>query len=80
MLSKIDIAKIHEFVLDAVEGVGGRIVEYHVEDDEVVFELADCEVEVVEDRVNQRLGHYAYPWISYVKRPNLLSVGKASDS
>ena len=46
-----------------------------IEDDEVVFELADCDVEVVEDRVNQRLGHYAYPWISYARRPRVLAVG-----
>ena len=79
MFSEIDIAKMDEFVLDAVESGGGRIVEYHVEDGEVVFKLADCEIEVVEDRVNQRLGHYAYPWISYVQRPRTLAVGEEKE-
>ena len=44
MFKEIDREKIHEFVLDAVEVGGGRIVECHGEGDEVVFELGDCEI------------------------------------
>ena len=37
-------------------------------------ELGGCDVESAADRVNQRLGHYAYPWISYVKHPQVLAA------
>lgn len=40
----------------------------------VKFRVADCDMMRLEDHVNQRLGKYAYPWISWTPKPNLLKV------
>lgn len=74
-IKKIEVDKIQEFVEDGLTMIGGRLLAVTRKKDIVSFEVADCEVSVLEDVVNQRMGHYAYPWTSWAKSGTELEVG-----
>ena len=74
-MAGVDVEKMQEFVEDGLTILGGRLLAVTRKKDIVSFEVADCEVSVLEDVVNQRMGHYAYPWTSWAKSETELEVG-----
>lgn len=75
MVSKIDREKMREFVDEALEVCGGEIVSSKETAEGIALELAGVELTQIEDFVNQRLGHYAYPWTSWVSGDRTLELG-----
>lgn len=74
-MTGVDAEKIQEFVEDGLTMVGGWILAVTHNNDVIAFEVCDCDVSVLEDVVNQRMGHYAYPWTSWKKSDTELEVG-----
>lgn len=75
MVSKIDREKMREFVEEALEVCGGEIVSSRETDEGIQVQIAGVELTRIEDFVNQRLGHYAYPWTSWVSGDRTLELG-----
>ncbi len=73
--TKLDRLKIFDYVEEAVNEWGGKILRCVHMRTVVKFNIADCAIVNVEECVNQRLGKYAYPWESWSSKPNLLKVG-----
>ena len=74
-IRKVDAAKMREFVEEGLAILGGRIEAENRIKDGVLFSVANCDISVLEDVVNQRMGHYAYPWTSWMKSETELEVG-----
>lgn len=74
-LGRLNENKIVEFVTEQTKALGGRIGRTVRRKATVAFAVTGCDLETLSDRVNQRLGHYAYPWLSWVKDGATLVVG-----
>jgi hypothetical protein len=74
-IGKLDRAKMREFVTEGLMRLGGRLVRTNHTRSFLAFEIAGCDVGRLEDFVNQRMGHYAYPWTSWKLEPTVLAVG-----
>ena len=74
-IRKVDAAKMREFVEEGLAILGGRIEAENRIKDGVLFSVANCDISVLEDVVNQRMGHYAYPWTSWMKSETELEMG-----
>lgn len=74
-MAGVDAEKMQEFVEDGLTILGGRILAVTHNKDVIAFEVCDCDVSVLEDVVNQRMGHYAYPWTSWAKSETELEAG-----
>ena len=74
-IRKVDAAKMREFVEEGLAILGGRIEAENRIKDGVLFSVANCDISVLEDVVNQRMGHYAYLWTSWMKSETELEFG-----
>ena len=74
-ICKADAAKMREFVEEGLAIIGGCIEEESRTEDRVLFSVANCDLSRLEDFVNQRMGHYAYPWTSWMKSETELEMG-----
>lgn len=74
-LGRLNEDKIVEFVTEQTKALGGRIGRTVRRKATVAFAVTGCALETLSDRVNQRLGHYAYPWTSWVRDGATLVVG-----
>ena len=72
--TKSDWQKVCECVESSVVALGGRILHADLLKTVVKFRVVDCDLTCVQDRVNQHLGRYGYPWESWFPEPNLLKV------
>ena len=59
-LGRLNEDKIVEFVTEQTKALGGRIGRTVRRKATVAFAVTGCDLETLSDRVNQRLGHYAY--------------------
>ena len=74
-LGRLNEDKIIEFVTEQTKALGGRIGRTVRRKATVAFAISGCDLETLSDRVNQRLGHYAYSWVSWVWDGATLVVG-----
>lgn len=74
-LGRLNENKIVEFVTEQTKALGGRIGRTVRRKATVAFAVTGCDLVILSDLVNQRLGHYAYPWTSWVKDGATLVVG-----
>ena len=74
-ISKADTEKMREFVEEAIGCLGGRLVKTERRNDGIRFKVEGCDLSRLEDFVNQRMGHYAYPWTSWMKSETELEMG-----
>ena len=73
--TRLDRQKVLEYVEDAVNAWGGKILKVLPMKTVFKFFIGDCATWDVADHVNQRLGKFAYPWEACASRQNLLKVG-----
>ena len=74
-LGRLNEDKIIEFVTEQAKALGGEIERTIRRKATVAFAISGCDLETLSDRVNQSLGHYAYPWLSWVRDGRTLVVG-----
>ncbi len=73
--SRCDRSKILSLVKETVTACGGRILEIIQLKTIFKFHVVDCDLEIVQDSINQWLGKYGYEWESWIPKPNLLKFG-----
>jgi len=74
-MTEIDADKMREFVDEGVRWHGARIVGERRLKTRLVFRIEGCDLARLEDFVNQRLGHYAYEWFTWLTDRGELAIG-----